>query len=120
MGHFKDLKAYQHARRLVVVSKPVIARLPERERDLGDQWRRASQSVVLNIAEGAGRRGPKEFRRFLDVARGSLQEIEAILDVVVALDYFPPGELDEVINVRDECARTVFGLIRKFAGMVRS
>jgi four helix bundle protein len=111
----KDLKAYQHARRLAVVSRPLINRLPTTERDLADQWRRACNSVVLNLAEGISRRGAKEFRRFADVARGSLVEVEAVLDLVQHLDLFKPGELDEVIKVHDECARTVFGLLRKLS-----
>src|SRR2546430_10478490 len=94
MGHVKDLKAWQHARSLAVLSKAAIARLPESESAaLADQWRRASYSVVLNIAEGASRRGAKEFRRFLDIARGSLHEIEAILDLALSPWYFPPSEL---------------------------
>src|SRR5437762_8873866 len=91
MGHFKDLKAWQHARSLAVLSKAAIAQLPESEREgLADKWKRASYSVVLNIAEGASRRGTKELRRFLDIARGSLDEIGAILDVALALDYYVP------------------------------
>src|SRR5207244_11775582 len=77
MGHFKDLKAWQHARSLAVLSKAAIAQLPESEREgLADQWKRASYSVVLNIAQGASRRGTKEFRRVLDIARGSLHEVD--------------------------------------------
>ena len=117
MGQFKDLKAYQHARRLAVLSRPLLARLPEDERDLADQWRRASNSVVLNLAEGASRRGPKEFRRYADVARASLHEIEAIFDLVVSLGLMQPADLQEVIAARDECARTVYGLLRKFAAV---
>jgi four helix bundle protein len=116
MGHFKDLKAWQHARSLAVLSKAAIARLPESERDgLADQWKRASYSVVLNIAEGASRRGSKEFRRFLDIARGSLHEIEAILDLVIALGYLRSEELTEVQATREECAKTVYGLLRKLS-----
>ena len=116
MGHFKDLKAWQHARRLAVLSKEAIARLPESERDgLAEQWRRASYSVVLNIAEGASRRGSKEFRKFLDVARASLHEIEAILDLTLALDYFRPEELAKLEATREECAKTVYGLLRKLS-----
>jgi len=79
---FKDLKAYQHARRLSVLSRSLIKRLPASEHDLADQWRRASNSIALNFAEGVTRKGSKEFRRFADIARGSLHEVEAILDLV--------------------------------------
>src|SRR6266513_5754799 len=113
MGHFKDLKAWQHARQLVVLSKGAIARLPHFERDaLADQWRRAAYSVALNIAEGASRRGVKDFRKHLDIARASLSEIEAILDLVIAQGYVRPEELAPVQATRDECARTVYGLLR--------
>jgi four helix bundle protein len=116
MGHFKQLKAWQHARTLAVLSKAAIARLPPLERDgLADQWRRASYSVVLNIAEGASRRGTRDFRRHLGIARASLDEIEAIIDLAVALDYFRAEELAKIEAIRDECAKTVYGLIRKFA-----
>lgn len=116
MSHFKDLKAWQHARALAVLSRAAIARLPESEKDgLADQWRRASYSVALNIAEGASRRGTKEFRRFLDIARASLHEIEAIIDLVLAFEYFRPEELAKLQAVREECAKTVYGLLRKFS-----
>lgn len=114
MGHFKKLKAWQHARALAILSKSAIARLPTSERNgLADQWKRASYSVVLNIAEGASRRGTKDFRRHLGIARASLDELEAILDLAVALEYFRPEELARLEAVRDECAKTVYGLIRK-------
>ena len=94
MGHFRDLKAWQHARKLAVLSKAAIARLPEAERDgLADQWRRAVYSVALNIADGASRRGVKDFRKHLDIARASLHEIEAIVDLVLALEYLRPDDL---------------------------
>jgi len=114
MGHFKKLKAWEHARALAVVSKPLIERLPSTERSgLADQWRRAASSVVLNIAEGASRPGNKEFRRHLSIARASLDEVEAIIDLAVGLDYLRREDVTKVAAVRDECARTVYGLIRK-------
>jgi len=114
VGHSKKLKAWQHARALVLVSKPLIARLPDVERSgLADQWRRAASSVVLNIAEGASRQGSKEFRKHLGIARASLDEIEAIIDLAVGLDYLGQDDVTKVTAVRDECARTVYGLMRK-------
>src|SRR5438094_7266188 len=87
MGDYKNLRAWQLARDLAVLSKSVITRLPREERyALADQWRRAVYSVALNIAEGASRRGVKDFRKHLDIARASLHEIEAIVDLVLALE----------------------------------
>ena len=117
---FKDLKAYQHARRLNVLSRPLIKRLPESERDLADQWRRACNSVALNLAEGVSRRGSKEFRRFADMARGSLVELEAILDLAQHLGYFQPSELEDMNAAREECAKTVYGLLRKLSAVAAS
>lgn len=114
MGHFKKLKAWEHARSLAILSKSLIDRLPPTERSgLADQWRRASSSVVLNIAEGASRRGNKEFRKHLGIARASLDEVEAIIDLAVGLDYLRREDVTKVEAVRDECARTVYGLMRK-------
>jgi len=116
VGHFKQLKAWQHAENVAVLSKAAIARLPAEEANaLGDQWRRAAYSVALNIAEGASRRGSREFRRFLDMARASLDELEAILHLAVALGYFRAEELAKLDATRDECAKTVYGLLRKFS-----
>jgi len=89
--------------------------LPESERDLADQWRRACNSIALNLAEGVSRRGPKEFRRFADVARASLHEHAAVIDLDQHLGFFQPAELEELIAARDECARTVYGLLRKLS-----
>ena len=112
---FRDLKAYQHALRVAALSRPLIKRLPASESDLADQWRRASNSIALNLAEGVTRKGSKEFRRFVDIARGSLHEIEAILDLVQYIGLFQAAELKELIDVRDECGRTVYGLLRKLS-----
>src|SRR5262245_16033212 len=112
---FRDLKAYQHALRVAALSRPLIKRLPESEHDLADQWRRASNSIALNLAEGVTRKGSKEFRRFADIARGSLHEVEAIIDLIQHLGLFQTPELQELIAARDECARTVYGLLPKLS-----
>lgn len=59
-------------------------------RDLRDQLDRASTSIVLNIAEGAGRRGGPDRARFFAIARGSATECAAILDIVRARALAPP------------------------------
>ncbi|HEV8264513.1 MAG TPA: four helix bundle protein [Gemmatimonadales bacterium] len=117
MGDYRKLRAWQLARDLVVHSHPLIERLPAAERyALADQWRRAAYGVVLNIAEGATRQGKREFRRYLDTARASLHEIETILDLVVTLGYLAREDVTQVLATRAECARTVYGLLRRMSG----
>ncbi len=116
VGDFKHLRAWAEAKHLAVLSKKAIAKLPFTERNgLADQWRRATYSVGLNIAEGASRRGRREFRRYLDVARSSLHELEAVFEMAIALEYFTTEELAEIKQSRANCARMVYGLLRKMS-----
>ena len=116
MGDFKNLRAWQEAKKLAVLSKAAIAKLPNDERyALGDQWRRAAYSVALNLAEGASRRGPREFRKYLDTARGSLHELEAVFELASAQEYLTEAELQDLRFTRANCARMVYGLLRKMS-----
>ncbi|PYO90705.1 MAG: hypothetical protein DMD58_06400 [Gemmatimonadetes bacterium] len=58
-------------------------------------------------------RGPGEFRRYLDIARSSLHEIEGILELVDALGYLEKEELRFIRIKRSNCARLVYALLRK-------
>jgi len=120
MAHFKDLRAWQEARRLVFLSSCLIKRLPLHERYLlADRWRRTAYAAALNIAEGASRRGPREFRRFLDVARSSLHQLEAVLELVTTLGYLSEEDLKDVRQSRGDCARMVYGLLRSMEAAAR-
>ena len=120
MGDYRRLRAWHEARDLAILSNAAIQRLPQRERyALGDQWRRASYSVVLNLAEGMSRRGPREFRRYVDAARGSLHEVATILDLVGAMHYLPEDELRDLRLKRIHCARLVFALLKKLDAVCR-
>lgn len=80
MQDFKNLEVWQAARRLTKAIYQLSADFPDSETfGLRAQMRRASISICSNIAEGCGRRGDPEFRRFLDVAMGSACELECEL-----------------------------------------
>jgi four helix bundle protein len=116
MGDFKKLRVWKEAQEFVVLSNNAIKKLPSHERFLlADQWRRASYSVPLNIAEGTGRKGSREFCRYLGIALGSLHELEAILELVESLAYLPQEEIGIMKAKRADCARMVYGLIQRFS-----
>lgn len=113
MADFHHLKAWQHAKVLAVECARAAARFPIEERfGLADQLRRAAYGAALNIAEGSSRRGSREYRRYLDTARASLTEVEAILEIATELDYLEPTIRARLEARRDEAAKTVFGLLR--------
>ena len=66
-----------------------------------DQWLRASQSIPLNIAEGNGKSGPADRRRYFEIARGSALECAAIQDVLQVGNALPAQEnarMKELLN----------------------
>ena len=75
--------AYDVALDLIRALRPVTAQLRSHSPDSADQVERAASSIVLNLAEGARRRG-RDPRRFYDMAHGSAGEIRGALDLADA------------------------------------
>jgi four helix bundle protein len=80
MFSHEKLTVYQRALDFLVFSTGIIKMLKHDQNELKQQYQRASLSICLNIAEGAGRVGNKEQSRFYGIARGSALECAAILD----------------------------------------
>ena len=75
------------------------------------QIRRVALSVHLNIAEGASRKSETERKRYYEVSRGSIIEIDAALDVVKSLNYIDGFNLDELGNAMIQCFKLLTGII---------
>jgi len=113
MSSPRTLKAWQHAKRLAVQCSIAARRFPADERPaLSSQLRRAAYGAVLNIAEGAAKRGTREYRRYLDTARASLHEVETILCLATELGYIDTARAAELEAIRTEAAKTLYGLLR--------
>jgi len=86
------LDVYAIALDFLVFANEVIERLPRGRGHLADQLTRASTSIVLNLAEGAGKLSKADKRRYYLTARGSATESAALLDVCSRLRLI--GEAD--------------------------
>lgn len=115
MGHitdFRDLEVWQRALDLTVHAHQLAKGLPFEEKfGLGSQLRRASVSVCANIAEGYGRDSRAEYVRFLRIARGSVSEVLALLDVIERLEYASGTELQPARALTDRVRAMLTRLI---------
>ena len=88
MNH-KDLDVWKNSMQLVLKIYKWIDLLPNGEKfGLISQIKRSAVSIPSNIAEGAGRSSTKELIRFLDIASGSLSELETQLILVNKLNFY--------------------------------
>ena len=83
-------------------------------RDFGlkDQIRRASISILSNIAEGFERGGDKEFLQFLAVAKGSCGEVRAQLYIAMDQGYLSKDLFEKLFNDANEICRLISGLMK--------
>lgn len=90
---FEDLLVWQKSRDLsVAIYRTTSTGIFARDFGLRDQIRRASVSVMSNIAEGFGRYTRPEVRRFVTIARGSAAEVQSQLYLARELDYLTPED----------------------------
>ena len=109
---YKDLDAWKQSKSLVKIIYALTSRFPKEE-DFGLklQMRRASISVVSNIAEGMGRQYKKETIQFMYMSRGSLNELEAQLDVSFDLQYIKEDELKQANEAVENSRKLLSGFI---------
>jgi four helix bundle protein len=106
--NFESTQIYQRSLDLVSLSRHVIVELPVGCGFLADQLRRAASSVTLTFAEGYDKGSLAEQRRFFRMARGSAQEVLAILDVAERLGAISPRRHGEGRELCDHIVRMLF------------
>lgn len=82
---YEKLDVYQCSMQFLETAFRLIDKLPKGFAHLGDQLKRASLSVPLNIAEGSGKSSPQERSRFFEIARASALECSAIVNCASTL-----------------------------------
>lgn len=109
---FEDLKVWQKAREMNLrIYKLSNRGTFSKDYGLRDQIRRASVSIVSNIAEGFERNGNKEFSQFLSIAKASAGEVRAQLYIALDLEYISKEEFSEILNDLMEVSKMIKGLM---------
>jgi len=110
---FRDLKIWQEALELMLELYTITSQFPKEELySLTNQIRRASISVMANIAEGHDRPTHQERIRFFVMSRGSLQEIRSHFSAALALNYPKRVKFDHLDERCSRLARSINSFIR--------
>ncbi|MCB8982952.1 MAG: four helix bundle protein [Ardenticatenaceae bacterium] len=114
MQNFRQLLVWQKSHELVLRIYGVTQAFPASEvYGLSNQMRRASVSVPSNIAEGSGRGSDKEFAQFMQIAIGSISELEYQALLAKDLGYMSITTYNELSGQVSEVKRMLIGLRKK-------
>ena len=99
MLSFQRLDVYQRAIQFLSLAMDIVGDLPRGHAARGDQLIRAAESVVRNIAEGAGRWSQADGAKHYKIARGEAMESASSLDVLKLRDLVKPERYERGIEL---------------------
>ena len=110
VNKFEDILAWQKAGELTMN----IYKTFQDNKDFAfrDQIRRASVSIMNNIAEGFERYSNKEFKRFLYIAKGSCGEVRSMLYLAIKLNYVSEKQFNDYYSKTVEISKMLAGFIK--------
>ncbi len=118
MTNYKSLEAWKKGMEIVKAVYLLCKNYPKEELyALTSQTKRAAVSVPVNIAEGCGRRTSKDTTQFLYISRGSLYELETLLNIAVMVEIIPEADFNKLTPFIDENLRILNGLIQRYEAL---
>jgi four helix bundle protein len=109
----KNLEVYKISLQFVKEIYAITKLFPKEEQFvLVTQLRRAAVSVSSNLAEGSSRISPKEKKRFYEIARGSLVEVDTQIEISLLLNYVKNEDILEF----EKYSESVFRMLSKMIG----
>jgi four helix bundle protein len=109
---FENLEVYKKAKEL---NKEILEFLRENkllDGYLRDQLKRASISIVINIAEGSGKFSKADKRNYYNIARGSVYECVSLLELIVDENHIEKAKFDYFKNQYETISKMLLGLIK--------
>lgn len=109
---YHKLVVWQKSYNLVLLIYKLTENFPKSEEyGLKSQIRRAVISIVLNIVEGNRRESLKEYLHFLNIAQGSLVEVEACMELAFGLEFITQTKFEEIEHNIDEVGRLLTSFV---------
>ncbi len=113
---YQDLRVWHKSIELVKEIYFLTEKLPSKEKYvLSDQMRRAAISIPSNVAEGNGRSSKVEYKRFVEIARGSQYELQTQLYICVELNYFTESDTEKANELITEVGKMLNNLIKSLS-----
>ena len=112
MFDFEKLEVYQAAKALVVDTLRFIYGNTDMDPYIKDEWKKASMSIILNLSEGTGRMTNADKKHFITIARSSVFECVAILEVISQLGHIPLTEAQGYYERYEKVSKMLLGMVR--------
>jgi four helix bundle protein len=110
---FKDLIVWQKSHQLTLEIYKVSLKFPSEEKfGLTSQLRRAAYSIPSNIVEGHSRKSKKEFLQFLNIAKGSLEELKYFIILSNDLNYITNKEQENLELLTEEVSKILYSFTK--------
>ena len=115
MFDFEKLDVYQIAHETNVKTLRILFSNAQLDVFFKEQWKRASLSVVLNLAEGVGRFSSADKKHFLTIARGSVFECVALLKTAKDMGWLAEGMYEELYSNYEQISKMLLGMFRSYS-----
>lgn len=114
LAHTKK-EVFQQSKKLTLECYRITKEFPSDEKfAMVQQIRRAALSVHLNIAEGCSRKSLTERKRFFEIARGSVIEVDTAIDIACELKYCEQKSIENLGMLIISCFKQLTGLINEY------
>jgi len=112
MFDFEKLEVYQIAKALVVDTLKHIYSNSQLDPYIKEEWKKASMGILLNLSEGTGRMTATDKKHYITVARSSVFECVAILEVISQLGHIPMTEAQGYYERYEKISKMLLGMFR--------
>ena len=115
MSNYKTLDAWKVSMELVREIYLLTRQFPKEELyGLTSQIRRSAVSIPTNIAEGLGRQYKKDTLQFFYVSRGSIYELETLMNIGLMVDIISENDFQKLLPAIERSLKLLYGLIKSY------